>query len=115
MTVFYPRLASGFSYSPANNPASLSSFRPSEWTLNLTTTSNASGVNAYYADVDSVVRPGDAFRRNATSGDGCVLFHTDTTHDAHDGRRPVILNRPFNSVGELGYVYRDEPFKNLDL
>jgi hypothetical protein len=26
----------------------------------------------------------------------------------------VILNRPFRSVGELGYVYRDMPFKTLD-
>ena len=26
----------------------------------------------------------------------------------------MILNRPFRSVGELGFVYRDEPFKTLD-
>ena len=28
--------------------------------------------------------------------------------------RPVILNRPFRSVGELGYVFSDTPWKNLD-
>jgi len=28
--------------------------------------------------------------------------------------RPLILNRPFQSVGELGYVFRDIPWKNLD-
>jgi len=28
--------------------------------------------------------------------------------------RPVVLNRPFQSVGELGYVFRDLPFKSLD-
>jgi len=27
----------------------------------------------------------------------------------------VILNRPFQSVGELGYAYRDMPWKTLDL
>ena len=27
----------------------------------------------------------------------------------------MILNRPFRSVGELGYAYRDQPFKTLDL
>lgn len=30
------------------------------------------------------------------------------------GRRSVVLNRPFRSVGELGYAYRDQPFKSLD-
>jgi hypothetical protein len=30
------------------------------------------------------------------------------------GSRPQVLNRPFNSVGELGFVYRDVPWKNLD-
>jgi hypothetical protein len=28
---------------------------------------------------------------------------------------PIILNRPFRSVGELGYVFRDMPNKSLDL
>jgi len=28
--------------------------------------------------------------------------------------RPVILNRPFRSVAELGYVFRDTPWRNLD-
>lgn len=27
--------------------------------------------------------------------------------------RPVVLNRPFQSVAELGYVFRGEPWKNL--
>jgi hypothetical protein len=29
-------------------------------------------------------------------------------------RRPVILNRPFRNVGELGYAFRDLPFKTID-
>ena len=29
--------------------------------------------------------------------------------------RPVILNRPFKSVAELGYSFRDQPWKTLDL
>jgi hypothetical protein len=28
--------------------------------------------------------------------------------------RPVILNRPFRSVAEMGYVFRDMPWKTLD-
>jgi hypothetical protein len=31
-----------------------------------------------------------------------------------DTARPIILNRPFRSVGELGYVYRDSPWKSLN-
>src|SRR5207253_4010375 len=28
--------------------------------------------------------------------------------------RPIIMNRPFRSVGEMGYAFRDQPFKTLD-
>src|SRR5207237_4100322 len=28
--------------------------------------------------------------------------------------RPVMMNRPFRSVGEMGYAFRDQPFKTLD-
>ena len=27
--------------------------------------------------------------------------------------RPVIMNRPFRSVGEMGYAFRDQPFRTL--
>src|SRR6185312_8619109 len=27
--------------------------------------------------------------------------------------RPLLLHRPFRSVAELGYVFRDDPWKNL--
>ncbi len=29
--------------------------------------------------------------------------------------RPVILNRPFQSVGDIGYAFRDLPWKTIDL
>ena len=29
--------------------------------------------------------------------------------------RPIILNRPFRSVAELGYVFSDTPWRNLDM
>jgi hypothetical protein len=29
-------------------------------------------------------------------------------------RRPLVLNRPFRNVGELGYTFRDLPFKTID-
>ncbi|MFA7345942.1 MAG: hypothetical protein WC003_16710, partial [Terrimicrobiaceae bacterium] len=39
---------------------------------------------------------------------------TNTPPGSAQSRRPVILNRPFRSVGELGFAYRDLPFKTLD-
>jgi hypothetical protein len=29
--------------------------------------------------------------------------------------RPVMMNRPFRSVGEMGYAFRDQPFRTLSL
>ncbi|MEM6822318.1 MAG: hypothetical protein AAF558_10305 [Verrucomicrobiota bacterium] len=56
----------------------------------------------YYEDRDGVVRPGDGYL-------GANPMGTNTSF------RPVVLNRPFRSVGELGYIYRDMPWKTLDL
>ena len=110
------------------------------WAVNLSTS------NAFYVDPDGVVRPGDAYRENLTTGDGMPLYHgtgggfapssanntTIATTPASllptslsasgfalpiasgQSRRPLILNRPFRSVGELGYAFRDLPFKSID-
>jgi hypothetical protein len=102
-------------------------------------TATAYSYYAYYSDPDGVVRPGDGVFGKASSGDGMMLFESagtrnftgagqgdtnipttvpgsggDTTGNVYNGRRPVILNRPFRNVGELGYTFRDEPFKSLD-
>jgi len=55
-----------------------------------------------YSDPDGVVRPGDG------------VFGTLPTVPGQLAVRPIILNRPFRSVGELGYVFRDIPWKTLD-
>lgn len=72
----------------------------------------------WYADPDGVVRPGDGYRVLYTepNGDGTMLFTTPANSPANsqNARRPLILNRPFRSVGELGYVFRDLPYKSLD-
>jgi len=71
-----------------------------------------------YRDRDGVIRPGDGYL-------GAVP--TAVTSPAQDpdpilnspgkggrGDRPVVLNRPFVSVGEMGYAFRDLPWKSLD-
>lgn len=55
-----------------------------------------------YSDPDGVVRPGDGY------------FGTFPTVPGRTAERPLILNRPFRSVGELGYVFRDLPWKTID-
>jgi hypothetical protein len=57
--------------------------------------------------VDGVQRWGDA--RNAYK-----LRNTSPLFAGGTANRPVMLNRPFQSVGELGYVFRDMPWKTLD-
>ena len=37
------------------------------------------------------------------------------TPNAEAGGRPIMLNRPFRSVAELGYVFSGTPWRNLDL
>ena len=120
-----------------NYASGLGSYYPHFWSINSKTPLGATGEPVadvtYYADPDGVVRPADGIYSSTTSYDGNMLFASpgtgstasgdtvsatstgDVTGSNSHGRRPVILNRPFRSVGELGYVFRDEPFKTLDL
>jgi len=59
-----------------------------------------------YSDMDGVIRPGDGYY----GGDyGVRPFVPGRFTD-----RPIILNRPFTSPADLGYVFRDVPWKSLD-
>ena len=76
---------------------------------------------AYYADPDGVYRPADGAYASTgnvvglpevmvgTTG-GSSITGSASTYDS----RPVVLNRPFQSVAELGYVFRDTPWRSLD-
>jgi len=57
---------------------------------------------ARYKDPDGEIRPGDGY------------FGALPTARGRFADRPILLNRPFRSVGELGYVFRDIPWKTLD-
>jgi hypothetical protein len=41
-------------------------------------------------------------------------YNENTSVTAGDAIRPIVMNRPFRSVGEMGYAFRDQPFKTLD-
>jgi len=46
----------------------------------------------------------------ANSASGTTLIRNASQSNS----RPIILNRPFRSVADLGYVFSGTPFKNLD-
>jgi len=97
---------------PFGNTANYSApYRMDLWAVNdssVSVPSPTSGASPYYTDPDGVQRVGDARYSYPNS----PLYSSTAVGVA---TRPVILNRPFLSVGELGYAYRDEPWKSLDL
>lgn len=70
---------------------------------------------ARYADRDGVFRPADGVLAANTAN---AMFASATgsanATTASDRTRPIVLQRPFRSVGELGYVFRGQPWKTLD-
>jgi len=64
--------------------------------------------NTYNYDVDGVIRPGDGYLGvNANP----YLANNATSFAA----RPIILNRPFRSVGEMGFAFRGQgPWKSIN-
>jgi len=61
-----------------------------------------------YADPDGVIRPGDGAYAVSTGSAGYPLM------TGNFDSRPVVLNRPFRSVAEMGYASRGTPWKHLD-
>lgn len=68
---------------------------------------NNRGSQSKVADGDNIFRPGDGYLTGP--------MDTPLRAGADPIVRPTILNRPFRSVGELGHVFRDQPWKTLDL
>jgi hypothetical protein len=71
------------------------------------------GGASYYEDADGVVRRGMAGLATTTTG---LPLATGNNPPAipPSGSLPIILHRPFRSVAELGYVFKDTPWKNID-
>jgi hypothetical protein len=64
-----------------------------------------------YADNDNVTRPADAIYPGAGTSLGSSTPYYPASSNVY---RPIILNRPFRTVAELGYAFRDLPWKTLD-
>jgi len=62
-----------------------------------------------YRDRDGIIRPGDGYLGAIPTANPVTASGIGSRED-----RPVILNRRFRSVGEMGYAFRDLPWKTLD-
>jgi len=91
----------------------------SGWTLGLYSSSspsvysgllseNKSTTQNRYEDPDGVVRPAAGAYTTGSIPSGYPMV------PANADSRPLILNRPFRSVGEMGYASRGMPWKGLD-
>ena len=116
--------STGWYHSGAADPTSYWCY-PGLLSQNLPTTAASGTPTFYYADADGVVRR--ASGANAMGATGLPMASARGTVNAayssasppnllsrQMDSRPVILNRPFRSVAELGYVYSGTPWKNLD-
>jgi len=70
---------------------------------------DTTNVQRYYNDRDSLKRVGDGGGWSTANPTFNPLVPGQTLG------RPLFLGRPFRSVGELGYVFRDDPWKSLNL
>lgn len=77
---------------------------------NKTTLANGASSPTYYRDNDNMLRNGDA--AYASGAWGQPLEQVDATKGL--ASRPVMLDRPFRSVAEMGYAFRDLPYKSMD-
>lgn len=70
----------------------------------------------YYEDPDGIVRRamGGYSTWSNTSSSSATKGPMAWTGNGDYSHRPVILNRPFRSVAELGYAFRDQPWKQID-
>jgi len=71
---------------------------------------NRDNATTTYADNDGVTRPADAIYPGSASTTGASTPYYTASAVYH----PILLNRPFQNLGELGYVFRDLPWKTLD-
>src|SRR5438270_42889 len=74
----------------------------------------AQNVNSY-ADVDGQNRMGaNASGLSNPSASISPSPFPATTTQFGESVRPLVLNRPLRSVAEMGYAFRDQPFKSID-
>jgi hypothetical protein len=87
-----------------------SAYYPATLSINSSATDARDTATTTYRDNDNVLRPADAIYPGAATNSGSSTPYYTTSTSYH----PIILNRPFRNVAELGYAFRDLPWKTLD-
>jgi hypothetical protein len=99
------------------NPSVATNSYLADLAYNTTNISGSSTAVHDYPDPDGVVRKGDSNPSTTEiSGDS---HQADSPfgygyNSAYTNATPVLLNRPFNSVAEMGYAYRDDPWRSVN-
>lgn len=76
---------------------------------------NNTDANHYAVDFDGVVRrPIGSFGASSATGVGMPLL-TVKGHPERENNRPVMLQRPYRSVAELGYVFANYQWRQLSM
>jgi PKD repeat protein len=85
-------------------------YYPATFAINSSTIDARDTATTIYRDNDNILRPADAIYPGAaaTSGSSTPYYTTSTSY------HPIMLNRPLRNVAELGYAFRDLPWKTLD-
>ena len=85
-------------------------YYPATFAINSSTIDARDTATTIYRDNDNILRPADAIYPGAaaTSGSSTPYYTNSTSY------HPIVLNRPFRNVAELGYAFRDLPWKTLD-
>ena len=94
------------------NRFSSAAYYPATLAINSSVDPRATATTTY-TDNDNVSRPADAIYPDPTAnirgtGSWTPYYTSSTVY------RPIMLNRPFRNVAELGYAFRDLPWKTLD-
>jgi len=71
---------------------------------------NTNAPSVRYADPDDVIRAADAAYASGSWGRMLDMNSNGTGTNS----RPIVLNRPFRSVAEMGYAFRDVPYRSID-
>jgi len=102
-----------YNYPPFLGTPNVTYSLPAYLALNNTNFTYAPSPSGYYADNDGIVRLGDDYWGGAPTN-GVNPYGAGTNMSPAYTYRPVILNHPFTSVADMGYAFRDLPFKTLD-
>lgn len=102
-------------YRPQGAKFTVSAVPPAD--LSLYSTNGTPNSSNHYVDLDDVQRSGDwtTTAPGTTKGTTIMYASAKTTPPGGNYRdRPNLLSAPFQSVAELGQVFRDQPWKTLN-